>query len=83
MALGVEGNCLVARVEAGHVALAAVHAEIVVYHWEFLLFRHMVDVFEVVIASSSDILQSRHLGDVNLSWLLSLSPEIKVINEFF
>ena len=83
MALGIEGNRLVARVEAGHIALPAVHAEVVVYHWEFLLFGHVVDVLEVVVASSSDILQGRHLGDLDLGWLLALGPEIEVVDEFF
>jgi hypothetical protein len=80
--LGIEGDGLVAGVQAGHVALAAVYAEVVVYHWEFLLFRHVVDVLEVVVASASDILQGGHLGYLDLSWLLALGPEVEIVDEF-
>ena len=48
VSLGVEGNGLVAGVKAGHEALAAVDAEIVVDDWELLLFGHVVDVLEVL-----------------------------------
>lgn len=82
MGLGIKGDGLVAGVQAGHVALATVHAEVVVYHWEFLLFRHVVDVLEVVVASASDILQSGHLGNFDLSWLLALGPEVEIVDEF-
>lgn len=82
MGLGIEGYSLVTGVQAGHVALAAVYAEVVVYHWEFLLFRHVVDVLKVVVASASDILQGGHLGYLDLSWLLSLGPEVEIVDEF-
>jgi hypothetical protein len=82
MGLRVEGDGLVARVKAGHIALSAVDAKIVVDYGELLLLRHVVDVLEVVVACASDILQSWHLGDLHFSWLLSLSPEIEVVYEF-
>ena len=46
--VSVKGDGLVSGIEAGHIAFSAVDAEIILDDWEFLLFRHMVDIFKVM-----------------------------------
>ena len=80
MSLGVERNGLVAGIETGHVALAAVDAEVVVDDRELLLLRHVVDVFEEVASRASNVFESGHLPKVDLLRFLSFLPETKVVN---
>lgn len=82
MGLGIEGNGLVARVKAGHVAFSTVDAKIVVDHRELLLFGHVVDILEVVVACSSDVLESGDLGKLDFGWLLAFGPEMEVVDVF-
>lgn len=66
MCFSVEWNSLVARIETGQIALAAVNTEIIIDDRELLFFRHMVDIFEMMISCSSDIFQSGNLINVYL-----------------
>ena len=61
MTLGIKSDCLVSRIEAGHIALSAVDTQVIVDFGEFLFFRHVVDVVEVMITCPTYILQSRYL----------------------
>ena len=80
MGVTAERDGLVAGIETGHVALSAVHAEILIYDWEFLILRHVVDVLEVVRTCAANVLQCGHFADLHLSFLLSLGPEVEVVD---
>lgn len=45
-----------------------------------MLFGHVVDVLEVLRASSSDVLESWDFTDLHFGWLLALSPEVEVVD---
>ena len=81
MGLGVEGDGLVTGVQASHVALAAVHAEVIRNDWELLFLRHLGDVLDVLGALAQDVLDGGHFLDVNFSWLFFGSPQLEVVLE--
>lgn len=55
MCLGVESYSLVAWIQASDKTFSAIDTEIIVNDREFLLFGHMIDIFEVMITCASDI----------------------------
>lgn len=83
MSLRIKGNCLITRIQTGHITFSTVHAKIISDNWEFLFFWHVGNVFDMFGTSTSDVFQSWNLLDVYLSWFLVFLPQVEVILEFF
>lgn len=82
MGFGVELYGLVAAVQACHVALAAVHAQVVVDEGEFLVFVHIIDVVNVLRAGTLDLIDCWDFADIHIGAFLACTPEVKLVLVF-
>lgn len=82
MGLWIKSNSLISRIKASHITFSTVHAKIIINYWEFLLFRHMSNLFNMLHSLSSDVFKSWNFININFSGFLTFLPEMEIIFEF-
>ena len=80
MSMGIERNSLVATVQTCEVALTAVYAQAFINDGEFLVFIHIVDMFEVLGAGALDIFDSWHFANIDFRTFLTLTPKSELVS---
>ena len=81
--MSVELDCLVAAVQTGEVTLAAVNTQVIVDEGEFLVLIHIVDVVDMLVSGSLDLLDCRNLANIHFSSFITSVQLIELISVFF